>query len=102
MKKYEEIIKGKEPFQCALALEYLLLNGRDNLLDDVYYQNLQDNIKDTNDKGRMFTNGYALDSLCLAKEMAKLDTKELCEYIYDEEKYKKEQEKKLKKQERSR
>lgn len=102
MKKYEEIIKGKEPFQCALALEYLLLNGRDNLLDDVYYQNLQDNIKGTDDKGRMFTNGYALDSLSLAREMARLDTKELCEYIYDEEKYKKEQEKKLKKQERSR
>ncbi len=102
MKKYEEIIKGKDPFQCALALEYLLLNGRDNLLDDVYYQNLQDNIKDTDDTRRMFTNGYALNSLEIARDMAKLDTKELCEYIYDEEKNKKEQEKKLKKQERSR
>lgn len=102
MKKYEEIIKKNDPVQNALALEYLLLNGRDNLLDDVYYQNLQDNIKDNDDKGSIFTNGYALDSLKLARDMAKLDTKELCEYIYDEEKYKKEQEKKLKKQERSR
>lgn len=102
MKKYEEIISKSDPVQNALALEYLLLNGRDNLLDDVYYQNLQDNIKDSDDKGRMFTNGYALDSLKLARNMANLDTKELCEYIYDEEKYKKEQEKKLKNQERSR
>lgn len=102
MKKYEEIIRKSDPVQNALALEYLLLNGRDNLLDDVYYQNLQDNIKDSDDKGRMFTNGYALDSLKLARNMANLDTKELCEYIYDEEKYKKEQERKLKNQERSR
>ncbi len=102
MKKYEEITKGKDPFQCAMALEYLLLNGRDNLLDDVYYQNLQDNIKDSDDTRRMFTNGYALESLKMARELSKLDTKELCEYIYDEEKLKKEQEKKLKNQERSR
>lgn len=97
MKKYEEITKGKDPFQCAMALEYLLLNGRDNLLDDVYYQNLQDNIKDSDDTRRMFTNGYALESLKMARELSKLDTKELCEYIYDEEKLKK-----LKNQERSR
>lgn len=102
MKKYEEIIKRNDPVQNALALEYLLLNGRDNLLDDVYYQNLQDNIKDNDDKGSIFTNGYALESLKIARDMAKLDTKEFCEYIYDEEKYKKEQEQKLKKQERSR
>lgn len=102
MKKYEEVIKRNDPFQNALALEYLLLNGRDNLLDDVYYQNLQDNIKDNDDKRSIIRNGYALDSLSLAREMAKLDTKELCEYIYDEEKSKKEQEKKLKNQERSR
>lgn len=102
MKKYEEVTKGKDPFQCALALEYLLLNGRDNLLDDVYYQNLQDNIKDSDDTRRMFTNGYALESLKMARDLSKLDTKELCEYIYDEEKLKKEQEKKLKNQERSR
>ncbi len=102
MKKYEEILKGKEPFQCAMALEYLLLNGRDNLLDDVYYQNLQDNIKDNDDTKSWVKNDYALYSLEIARDMAKLDTKELCEYIYDEEKNKREQEKKLKKQERSR
>ena len=66
--------------------------------DDVYYQNLQDNIKDNDDSRSGITNGYALDSLKIARDMAKLDTKELCEYIYDEEKDKKEQEKKLKKQ----
>ena len=102
MKKYEEIIKGQDPFQCALALEYLLRNGRENLQDDVYYQNLQDNIKDNDDSRSGITNGYALDSLKIARDMAKLDTKELCEYIYDEVKYQKEQEKKLKNQERSR
>ncbi len=102
MKKYEEIINKSDPFQNALALEYLLRNGRENLQDDVYYQNLQDNIKANDDSRSGITNGYALDSLKIARDMAKLNTLELCEYIYDEEKSKKEQEKKLKKQERSR
>lgn len=102
MKKYEEIIKGKEPFQCAMALEYLLLNGRDNLLDDAYYKSLQDNIKNNDDTRSWVKNDYALKALEIGRKMANLDTIELCEYIYDEEKNKKEQEKKLKKQERIR
>ena len=95
MKKYEEILKGNNPVQNAFALEYLLLNGRDNLLDNVYYQNLQDNIKSNDDSKSLITNGFALESLQIARDMAKLDTKQLCEYIYDEEKN-------IKKQERSR
>ena len=92
MKKYEGILKGNNPVQNAFALEYLLLNGRDNLLDDVYYQNLQDNIKSNDDKGSLVTNDFALELLKIARDMAKLDTKELCEYIYDEEKYRRKQE----------
>lgn len=92
MKKYEEILKSNNPVQNAFALEYLLLNGRHNLLDDVYYKNLQEDIKNNNDKGSLITNEFALESLEIARDMAKLDTKELCEYIYDEEKYKKKQE----------
>lgn len=92
MKKYEEILKDNNPVQNAFALEYLLLNGRDNLLDDVYYQNLKDNIKSNDDSKSLVTNGFALESLEIARDMAKLDTKELCEYIYDEEKYKRKQE----------
>lgn len=102
MKKYEEILKGNNPVQNAFALEYLIRNGRENMLDDVYYKNLQDNIKSNDDKGSFVTNGFALESLEIARDMAKLDTKELCEYIYDEEKNRMEQEKKSKKQERSR
>ena len=89
MKKYEEILKGNNPVQNAFALEYLLLNGRDNLLDNVYYQNLQDNIKSNDDSKSLITNGFALESLQIARDMAKLDTKQLCEYIYDEEKNRK-------------
>lgn len=92
MRKYEEILKDNNPVQNAFALEYLLLNGRDNLLDDVYYQNLQDNIKSNDDSKSLITNDFALESLEIAKDMAKLDTKELCEYIYDEEKYRRKQE----------
>ena len=92
MKKYEEILKGNNPVQNAFALEYLLLNGRDNLLDNVYYQNLQDNIKSNDDSKSLITNGFALESLQIARDMAKLDTKQLCEYIYDEEKNRKKQE----------
>lgn len=92
MKKYEEILKGNNPVQNAFALEYLIRNGRENILDDGYYKNLQDNIKSNDDKGSLVTNEFALESLEIARDMAKLDTKELCEYIYDEEKYKRKQE----------
>lgn len=92
MKKYEEVLKGNNPVQNAFALEYLIRNGRENILDDEYYKNLQDNIKANDDKGSFVTNGFALESLEIARDMAKLDTKELCEYIYDEEKYKRKQE----------
>lgn len=92
MKKYEEILKGNNPVQNAFALEYLLLNGRDNLLDDGYYQRLQNNIKINDDRRSLVTNEFALESLEIARDMAKLDTKEFCEYIYDEEKYKRRQE----------
>ena len=92
MKKYEEVLKGNNPVQNAFALEYLIRNGRENILNDVYYKNLQDNIKSNDDKGSLITNEFALESLEIARDMAKLDTKELCEYIYDEEKYKRKQE----------
>ena len=92
MKKYEEVLKGNNPVQNAFALEYLIRNGRENILDDEYYKKLQDNIKANDDKGSFVTNGFALESLEIARDMAKLDTKELCEYIYDEEKYKRKQE----------
>lgn len=83
MKKYEEILKRNNPVQNALALEYLLLNGRNNLLDNVYYQNLQDNIRSNDDKNSIIANSFALDSLKIARDMAKLNTKELSQYIYD-------------------
>lgn len=83
MKKYEEILKRNNPVQNALALEYLLLNGRNNLLDNVYYQNLQDNIRSNDDKNSIIANSFALDSLKIARDMANLNTKELSQYIYD-------------------
>ncbi len=83
MKKYEEILKRNNPVQNTLALEYLLLNGRNNLLDNVYYQNLQDNIRSNDDKNSIIANSFALDSLKIARDMAKLNTKELSQYIYD-------------------
>lgn len=92
MKKYEEILKRNNPVQNAFALEYLFINGRDNLLDEDYYKKLQENIKNNDDSKSIITNGFALESLEIARDMAKLDTKDLCEYIYDEEKYKKKQE----------
>lgn len=92
MKKYEEVLKGNNLVQNAFALEYLLINGRGNLLDDKYYENLQGKIKSNDDKGSLISNEFALGALEIARDMAKLDTKELCEYIYDEEKHKKRQE----------
>ena len=93
MSRYEEILKSNNSVQNAFALEYFFLNGRNNLLDDNYYNRLQDSISKNNDKGSLITNEFALESLKIARDMARLDTRELCKYIYEEEKYRKKQEK---------
>lgn len=83
MKKYEEILKRNNPVQNALALEYLLLNGRNNLLDNIFYKNLEDNIRSKDDKNSIIANSFALDSLKIARDIANLNTKELSQYIYE-------------------
>ena len=84
MKKYEEVLKGNNPVQNAFALEYLIRNGRENILDEEYYKNLQESIKANDDTKSFVTNGFALESLEIARDMAKLTS-----YAYKNKTYRK-------------
>ena len=55
--------------------------GRKNILDNQYYEKMLNDI----DKGgsAFMTADYQREILEIAKDMAKLNDKDLCEYIYD-------------------
>lgn len=81
MKKYEEFVDTKNTLQNKFALNTLLELGRRNILDNQYYEKMLNDI----DKGgsAFMTADYQREILEIAKDMAKLNDKDLCEYIYD-------------------
>ena len=79
MKNYEKLIDKRNELQNAFALNILLQCGRKNLLDDYYYQNMINGIKNNG----MMTADYQKELYEIARNMAKLDDKGICEYIYD-------------------
>ncbi|MGN1327412.1 MAG: hypothetical protein ACI4VQ_05010 [Clostridia bacterium] len=81
MKNYEEFIDSRDLLSNTFALNTLLELGRRNLLNDDYYQKMLDSISET-DKSLM-TADYQRKTLKIAREMAKVKDKDLCEYIYD-------------------
>lgn len=99
-KIYEEIIKGKEPLQCAFALEYLLAYGKENLINDAFYQDLQKQINEYDDRGSENNRRYVSDSLEIARNLARLNTRNISDYIYEQVKYRKKIEKKYDEQNR--
>lgn len=92
MNKFKDKISDN-PVQNAFALEYLLMHGRINLLDKKYYSELVQSIKERDDKRSMIANGFALESLEIAKQMAELEAQDLNEYIYVSVREQKRQEK---------
>lgn len=95
MKEFQKILKRGNEVQNRFALEYLFDYGRKNMLDDRFFNYLQDTIKGRDDSNSIISNNFQLGALDIARETAKLETKELFEYIYSDVK-------ELKKQERSR
>ena len=79
MKNYEKVIDKRNLTQNAFALNVLLQCGRNNLLDDKFYENM---IKGANGTSLM-TADFQKQVYEIARNMAKLDDKGLCEYVYD-------------------
>lgn len=79
MKNYEKVIDKRNSIQNGFALNILLQHGRNNLLNDKYYENM---IKGANGTSLM-TAEYQKEVCEIARNMAKLDDKSFCEYVYD-------------------
>ena len=79
MKKYENLIDKRNLTQNGIALNILLQCGRNNLLNDEKYENM---IKGANGTGLM-TAEFQKQVYEIARNMAKLDDKGFCEYVFD-------------------
>ena len=81
MKEYEKVIDKRNTIQNAFAINYLLQNGRNNLLDDEYFNEMLE--KAENNKNSFATPEYQKEAMKIARRMAKLTDKQFCEYIHD-------------------
>lgn len=85
-------LKKNDRVQNQFALYYLLDNGKNNLLNDEFFSKFKKDIQDRDDKGSIISNGYAIGALEIARDMASLSHKEIYDFIYDEVKEQKRQE----------
>ena len=88
MKKYEEFLKRGNDIQNAFAIEYLLDYGRRNLSNDNFFENLQKDIKSKDDRNSIISNDFTLGAINIARNIAKLESKEIYKYIYQDMKEK--------------
>lgn len=79
MKNYEKVIDKRNLTQNGFALNILLQCGRNNLLDDKFYENM---VKGANGTSLM-TAEFQKQVYEIARNMAKLDDKGFCKYVYD-------------------
>lgn len=79
MKNYEKVIDKRNLTQNGFALNILLQCGRNNLLNDKYYENMIKGAKDTS----LMTAEFQKQIYEIARNMAKLEDKSFCEYVYD-------------------
>ena len=81
MKEYEKVIDKRNTIQNAFAINYLLQNGRNNLLDDECFNEMLE--KAENNKNSFATPEYQKEAMKIARRMASLTDKQFCEYIHD-------------------
>lgn len=79
MKEYEKLIDKNNILQNELALTILLEKGRENLLDDKYFEEMIKNVG----KNEFMTPDFQKNTFEISRKMAGLKTKELCDYIHD-------------------
>ena len=81
MKNYENAINKNNTLQNTFALNILLQVGRNNLLNEDYFKNMLDSIDDK--KNMLMSDDYQKEVYEIARKMAQLQDKDLCNYIYD-------------------
>ncbi len=94
MKEWEKIINKQDRSQNTLAFIYLLEYGKKNLLDDSFFKDIKDHFieKEKKEKTPIFTAEYLCDTFDIARKMANLSPKDLQDYIYNDVKFTKKQE----------
>ena len=85
-------LKRNDKVQNEFALYYLLDNGKQNMLDEKFVSNLKKSINETNDKRSIISNEFAIGAIDISVEMAKYSHKEIYNFIYDDVKEQKNQE----------
>ena len=86
-KNYRKILGKNDNFQNQCALNYLLNYGRNNLLDDNFFNN---KIKETEDAynsqrgSPIMTKDYNIAIIKISREMASMDVKDLYDFIQSE------------------
>lgn len=84
MKEYEKIINKHDKLQYTLAIYVLLDHGRENLLDEEYYNELSDEIESGKTKNPYMTKEYEKQILDISVEIAKLEHKDIFDLIQHE------------------
>lgn len=77
-------LKSKDRVQQQLVLYYLFEYGKQTLADRYEVSNIKDQIKENNKgKNPIFSTEYVLETIDLASELSKLSVQDLSNYIYN-------------------
>jgi len=92
MNKIIDKLKKNDRVQNNLALCFLYEYGRMSLLDDKIYDSIKERTKHQNSKNNIITDDYMFGALDIAREMCGLSLNDLCNFIYQDVKEQKKQE----------
>lgn len=82
MNENERRLKMNNPMQNAMAFSYLLENGKKNILNDDIYNQIIKDIENDNSNSFM-TPQFKKKIIQIARDMAKMEEKELTNYIFE-------------------
>lgn len=82
MKEYKKILGKNNPLQNQLALTLLLKKGRENILNDKFYNAM---LKSVEEKSSSFmTTDFQKEYIKISRDMANMSLNDLFEFIKDE------------------
>ena len=82
MKEYKKILGKNHPMQNSLALTLLLEKGRENILNEQFYNSM---LKSAEENSNAFmTVDFQKEFIKIARDMAKMKSNDLYEFIKNE------------------
>lgn len=82
IKEYKRILEKNNPLQNQLALTLLLEKGRENILNDKFYNAM---LKSVEEKSSSFmTTDFQKEYIKISRDMANMPLNDLYEFIKDE------------------